>query len=133
MAYKSYWLNDKKAHLVKVNGVEIPEPQEMKVTVYDLDLESGTGRNQAGQMMRDRVAVKEKIEMKFPPMYKPDYQTLLGMIKDASFSVTYYSPHYAVTRTATMYVGDRSTNLYYMQDGSDDDLYTDISLNFIEF
>lgn len=133
MAWVSPWLNNKKAHLVKVNGVEIPEPQEMKVTVYDLDLESGTGRNQAGQMMRDRVAIKEKIEMKFPPMYKPDYQTVLGMVKDASFNVTYYSPHYATIRTATMYVGDRSANLYYMQDGNDNDLYTDISFNFIEF
>ena len=50
---------------MKINGVKIKTPQEMQVTINDIDGE--TTRNARGDMVRDRIAVKRKISLKFPP------------------------------------------------------------------
>lgn len=118
----------------KGQWVSLPDPMSMKINNYDIDSGDSTGRNQNGELLRDRVAVKEKIELKFPPMLRRDYQSILDMVKDQFFEVKYYSDYYGETRVATMYVGDRSFETYYNQDQDNPSLSQTraISMNFIE-
>ena len=106
----------------------------MTLNTYDLDSGEGSGRNQNGEMFRDRVAIKEKIEMSFPPMYRSDYSKLLSLVKDTFFKVRYYSDLQGKVREATMYVGDRKGSVYYKYDANNQSqaIIKDISFNFIE-
>ncbi len=135
-AYRTPWLKVTNILQIKYNGewVSLPDPQSMKINNYDLDSGDGTGRNQNGELLRDRVAVKEKLEITFPPMMRADYQGILNMVKDTFFTVKYYSDYYGEVREATMYVGDRQVQLYYMQDQTNpSEGWTNaISMNFIE-
>ncbi len=134
--YRTPWLEVTNILQIYYNNewVSLPDPQSMKINNYDLDSGDGTGRNQNGELLRDRVAVKEKLEITFPPMWRADYQSILAMVKDTFFTVKYYSDYYGCVREATMYVGDRQVQLYYMQDQQNPSMgWTNaISMNFIE-
>ena len=110
------------------------DPQKLKHDVYDLDAGETTGRNLEGEMLRDRVAVKEKLEMEFPIMYAKDYYTMLNMVKDQFFEVLYFSPYTGDYRIATMYVGDRDGEPYYDYDPQhpDTNKWQNVKFNFIE-
>lgn len=135
--YKTPWL--KASGFVSVKNslgewVSLPDPKALKHDTYDLDSGDGSGRNQSGEMLRDRVAVKEKLEMTFPAMYRVDYQKMLLLTKEQFFTVRYYSDYYQGWHEAIMYVGDRSNQSYFMQkiDDMDNSLTQEISFNFIE-
>ena len=135
--YASPWL--KVTNMIQIldsNGewISLPDPQSMKINNYDLDSGDGTGRNQYGELLRDRVAIKEKIELAFPPMMRRDYQAILNLVKPTFFQVKYFSDYYGEVRIATMYVGDRTMELYYMQDQTNPALSNTktVSMNFIE-
>lgn len=115
-----------------VNWENFPNPSEMDCQVYDLDAGGSTGRTLDGSMQRDRVAVKEKLTMNFPPMTAEDFSKALGLISEQFFYCQYFSIRTNSVRTALMYVGDRSAKAYYRYQGTGADLYTDIKLNFIE-
>ncbi len=136
MSYKSPWIKCTDMIQISSNGqwVSLPDPQSMKVNNYDIDSGDSSGRNQNGELLRDRVAVKEKLELTFPPMYRVDYQTILNLVKAQFFTVRYWSDYYGGIREATMYVGDRTIELYYMQDKNNKSLglLKTISMNFIE-
>lgn len=139
MEVSTPWLKLKANGVVSVkdaNGTwqSLIDPASMSISVYDLDSGEGAGRNQDGEMLRDRVAVKEKIEMSFPPMYRKDYGKMLALIKSEFFEVKYYSDFYGAVRTATMYVGDRSQSLYNLYDVAKEGeaICTGIKFNFIE-
>lgn len=134
--YRTPWIKVTNILQILYNGtwVSLPDPQSMKVNNYDLDSGDATGRNQNGELLRDRVAIKEKLELTFPPMYRADYQAILNMVKEEFFTVKYWSDYYGCVREATMYVGDRTIELYYMQDQNNPalGLAKTISMNFIE-
>lgn len=140
MDIQTPWLEGKSTGIVQIldtntnRWVSLIDPSVMTVNTYDLDSGEGTGRNQNGEMFRDRVAVKEKIEMTFPPMYRADYVELLSLIKDSFFQVKYFSDLQGKERTATMYVGDRKASIYYRYDTSSPmkAMVKDVAFNFIE-
>ena len=115
-----------------VNWENLPNPSDMEYQVYDLDAGGSTGRTLDGSMQRDRVAIKEKLVMSFPPMIGSDMQKVLSLIADQFFYCRYYSLRTGNVRTAVMYVGDRTAKAYYMYTKDGSDLYTDIKFNFIE-
>ena len=114
------------------NWNDLPNPSEMECQVYDLDAGGSTGRTLDGSMQRDRVAVKEKLVVSFPPMIASDLYQALDLIKNQFFYVKYFSIKTGTVRTALMYVGDRSAKAYYRYTRDGSDLYTDIKFNFIE-
>lgn len=140
MEIQTPWLKGRDTGIVQVLNTETNEwvslidPSSMKMSTYDLDSGEGTGRNQNGEMFRDRVAIKEKLEMAFPPMFRSDYSTLLNLVRNDFFQVKYYSDLQGTVRTVTMYVGDRSMSIYFGYKTSDqaNAIVKDISFNFIE-
>lgn len=103
--------------LLKINGVEYKVPMSYEVTIQDIDSENTT-RDARGTMHRDRLAVKRKLSITFPPIFDKDAKPLLNAISNPTFSVTFRDIQLG-NITRTMYVGDRSGKLYSNVSGLD--------------
>jgi len=117
--------------ILKVNGSYIKNPMSIEVAIYDLDSEDGAGRNQNGDMTRDRKAVKRKVNCTFPPMLQDEMSLLLNAVTDVFFQLTYPDPKDG-TKTITAYVGDRSVPVYRLDPRTNQWMYTSFKMNFIE-
>ena len=132
-AYVSPWI--KHTGILQIvtdqGNIDLPDPESIAYSVQDIDSAS-TGRGLDGTMDRDRVAVKEKLKITFPPMQAADAQKVLGLISGVEFMCRYWSVKNGGPTTAQMYAGDRSANAYYMYKGTNTDLWTDLTVDFIE-
>lgn len=113
--------------MLKINGVDIAAPKVFEVTISDLDGESN--RNLNGDMVRDRIAVKRKINLEWPPLSQSKISTLLTAVSSVFFTVTFPDPQQGMI-TKTMYVGDRTSPAYQFKDG--EVKWSGLKMNFIE-
>lgn len=120
--------------VTKGNGttVTLPYPQEYTFDVYDVDAAT-TGRNAAGTMMRDRVAIKHKFNCKWAALSQSDLQTILSACSESSFLLTLPNPQTGTRSSFRVYVGDRSAPIYwYPSTNTTSWMYRSLSMNFIE-
>lgn len=115
--------------MLKINGVAIAAPAVFKVDISDLDGEAG--RNARGNLIRDRVAVKRKLECEWGPLKNSEISTLLQAVKDEFFQVTYPDPMTGNNQTKTFYVGDRSAPALY-KESNGQMLWHGLTMNLIE-
>jgi hypothetical protein len=113
--------------MLKINGVAIATPNTYEVTISDLDGE--TNRNAAGDLIRDRIAIKRKISLEWPPLSQEELSLLLNAVSEVFFTVEFPDPQLGVT-TKTMYVGDRSSAMYCYINGVAK--WQGLKMNFIE-
>lgn len=116
----------------KKNGsaAVLPTPSELKWSLSDLDAD-GSGRNQNGDMFRDRVAVKRKLECSWPSLLANEMSELLNAVSDIFFELTYPDAMTGGNRTMTCYVGDRSSPI--MRPETDGTWrWGGLSMNFVE-
>lgn len=113
--------------MLKINGVVIATPKSFEVTISDLDGESN--RNASGQMIRDRIAIKRKINLEWPPLNQSEMSTLLSAVSSVFFTVEFPDPQLGMV-TKTMYVGDRTAPAYSFIDG--EVKWQGLKMNFIE-
>lgn len=135
--YSSPWFQGHTTGIVSVSTdgqawTSLPDPSSLTYSVYDLDAGGKTGRGLDGGMNRERVAVKEKINMTFNAMFREDFEKTISLIKTPFFYVKFYSPYYAQERIVEMYVGDRSIDYYGIMENNKNDLVKSIKFNFIE-
>jgi hypothetical protein len=103
--------------LLKVNGVELPSPSKYKVKRSDLDSEA-TMRNSEGYLIRDRVREGVyRIDVSWEALTHSDYLTVVNALSPAKFTVVFWDPNSATTKTAQMYAGDRDSELILLKDG----------------
>lgn len=138
VSYLSPWLKQNGFISIQTSDgywISLPDPTSMKVMIYDVD-GSSTGRNQYGDLLRDRVNVKQKLTCTFPSMYRFDFQIMVALTKDTSCNVRFYSDYSRGFITKKMYVGDREPPLYK---GLADPLHPEkqllqsFNMNLIEF
>ena len=113
--------------MIKINGVDIATPKTYEATVSDLDGESN--RNANGELIRDRIAVKRKLNLEWGPLTQAEIQTLLNSVSSVFFTVTFPDPQLGMV-TKTMYVGDRSAPAYQYING--EVKWQGLKMNFIE-
>ena len=113
--------------MLSINGVAIATPKTFEATVSDLDGESN--RNANGELIRDRIAVKRKLNLEWGPLSQSEIQTLLNAVSSVFFTVTFPDPQSGVI-TKTMYVGDRTAPAYQYIDG--EVKWQGLKMNFIE-
>ncbi|MDM8313124.1 hypothetical protein QUW36_13755 [Clostridium cadaveris] len=113
--------------MLKINGVAIATPKTYEVTVQDLDGE--TNRNANGDMIRDRIAVKRKLNLEWQPLSQSEISTLLTAVSGVFFTVTFPDPQLGLI-TKTMYVGDRTSPAYQFKNG--EVKWSGLKMNFIE-
>lgn len=113
--------------MISINGVAIATPKTFEATVSDLDGESN--RNADGELIRDRIAVKRKLNLEWGPLTQAETQTLLSAVSSVFFTVTFPDPMSGVV-TKTMYVGDRTAPAYQYVNG--EVKWQGLKMNFIE-
>lgn len=112
--------------------VTLPYPQEYTPSIQDVDA-STTGRNAAGTMIRDRVAVKRKFSCKWAALSQADLKKILDACEESSFQLTAVDPKSGTRQTYRVYVGDRTAPVYWYPSTTDTTwLYASLSMNFIE-
>lgn len=115
--------------MLKINGVVIATPKTFEVTVSDLDGESD--RNANGQLIRDRIAIKRKLNLEWPPLTQAESSKLLNAVSDVFFVVEFPDPQLGII-SKTMYVGDRSIPAYFYDKKNKEVKWQDLKMNFIE-
>lgn len=113
--------------MLKINGVVIATPKSFELSISDLDGESN--RNANGQMIRDRIAIKRKINLEWPPLNQSEISTLLNAVSSVFFTVEFPDPQLGIV-TKTMYVGDRTAPAYQYTNG--EAKWSGLKMNFIE-
>lgn len=113
--------------MISINGVAIATPKSYEATVTDLDGE--TNRNANGELIRDRIAVKRKLNLEWGPLTQAETQTLLSAVSSVFFTVTFPDPQSGMI-TKTMYVGDRTAPAYSFING--EVKWQGLKMNFIE-
>lgn len=97
---------------ISINGVDITDwiaENGIKWTRNDLD-GPNAGRTLSGLMIRDRVAVKIKLQITCKDLNGTDLRTLLNLIYEPYVQVTYDDPLYG-TVTKTMYSNNNAATL----------------------
>ncbi len=118
--------------ILQINKLNIADPMTLTWDIYDLDSEDGAGRNQLGEMFRDRVAVKRKINCTWGPMEPLEMSILLKAMDNVFFTLRYPDAHDGAYREGEFYVGDRSTPMYVWNNDKQKFLWEGLSANFIE-
>lgn len=113
--------------MISINGVKIATPKTYEATVSDLDGESN--RNANGELIRDRIAVKRKLNLEWPPLSQSEIAPILNAVSGAFFTVTFPDPQLGMV-TKTMYVGDRIAPAYQYING--EVKWQGLKMNFIE-
>lgn len=113
--------------MIKINGVAIATPKTFEVTVSDLD--GNSERNANGELIRDRLAVKRKINLEWPALTQAQSSRLLSAVSDVFFTVEFPDPQLGVI-SRTMYVGDRTTPAYSCINGVVK--WSGLKMNFVE-
>ncbi|MFR1708924.1 MAG: DUF6711 family protein [Clostridium sp.] len=113
--------------MIYINGSMIAAPSAYEVTIQDLDGESN--RNASGNLIRDRIAVKRKINLEWPPLSQWEVSTLLNAVSSVFFTVEFPDPQLGMI-TKTMYVGDRTAPAYQYKNG--EVKWSGLKMNFIE-
>ena len=113
--------------MLKINGVAIAAPKVYQVDISDLDGESN--RNAKGELIRDRIAVKRKLNLEWGSLTQSEIQTLLKAVSSVFFTVTFPDPQLGLI-TKTMYVGDRAAPAYQFKNG--EVRWSGLKMNFIE-
>ena len=92
-----------------INGVSVVPPKSFQVGVQDVDGE--TGRNANGDMVRDRIATKRKLEIEWGMLTQSECSAILSAVSPVFFNVSYPDP-ISGQSTRTFYVGDRTAPAY---------------------
>ena len=118
--------------VILIDGVDITdwvEENGIKWTRNDLD-GPNAGRTLTGLMIRDRVAVKIKLQVTCKNLVGEDLQTLLNLIFPVYVNVTYDDPLYGRV-TKTMYSNNNAATLGHI-DSSGNRRWNSISFPLIE-
>ncbi|NSB16452.1 DUF6711 family protein [Clostridium beijerinckii] len=115
--------------MLKVNGVEITAPKTYQPSINDIDGE--TNRNANGELIRDRIATKRKLEMEWGPLTQEESSALLNAVDAEFFECTFPDPKDGMI-TKTMYVGDRTAPAYLFDEDSQEMRWKGLKMNFIE-
>lgn len=114
--------------MFRVNGVMMPDTKYFAVNIADLDKESE--RNADGELIRDRIAIKRKLEIEYPPLDPCEISLILKAISPVFVEVEFPDPQEGRLVTKTMYAGDKSSPLFCIKDGKPK--WSGLKFNLIE-
>lgn len=114
--------------ILKVNGEAIPSPTELKIALFEVG--SGDVRAASGALVRDVLAVKRRLTLRWAHIAQADLGALLGAVSGAAFQAEYPDPVTMSSRTAAFCASDASAGVLRMANGVP--IWTDVSMEWIE-
>ncbi|MDB8553248.1 DUF6711 family protein [Turicibacter sanguinis] len=114
--------------MLKINAAAVEAPKTFSVDLEDLDGDSY--RNVLGQMTRDRIATKRKLNCEWGPLNNDQISKILTSVKGVFFMVEYPDPMEGRVLTKEFYVGTRTSPVYNWSDG--EVKWEGLKMNFIE-
>lgn len=119
-----------KSYVLKAGGVALPIPSSYKISYEVLDKDSG--RNANGDMVRNILGTKVKIQCIFP-MYTDEnvFRLLLNVLKNPRISLEYYDIREDSYLTKTFYPSTATPEVYTLSDGKL--ISNELAINFIEY
>ncbi len=115
--------------MLKIAGADIPAPTDYQVGIMDLDGE--TARTASGLMVRDRIAVKRKLELSWKYLTAVELSQILKAVSPVFVNVTYDDPETNELQTGTFYAGDRTAGAIDYSSGKVQG-WKDVKFNLIE-
>lgn len=118
--------------MITVGSTTLPNPAKMTWGENDLSSEA-SGRNLQGEMLKDLVAKKVKIEVEWGPLTPAQSNTILTAITASVYlQVTYPDAKAGTNVTKTMYVGDRSSEVLLFKVVGGVQYWSGLKVSFIE-
>ena len=113
--------------MLKIAGVTVKTPTELKVGRYDL---SKSSRTSSGKMVMDVIATKRRVDVVWRMLPDNELKKIIDVIaaNKPFFSLKY--PDAGGQKTMTCYVGDIVTSFYHTIGGVR--YWSDVSIPFIE-
>ena len=114
--------------MLKVNGVKVASPSELRVRIFDVGAEPERTAN--GGLTADRVAVKRALSLRWAALSTTQMGALLGAVGEPFFSVTYFDPTTGADRTMDCRSGEKSAGVLIMRDG--EPVWSDVEMEWTE-
>ena len=103
-------------------------PNSMRYLYQDVDYDAG--RVSSGLMVRNKQAMKAKLEVTFPPTKdETAIASLLQSVSQEGYYLRYYDPMTATLVTKKFYTGDRTVPVYNFAL----EIWESISFNAVEY
>ena len=93
--------------LIRVNGVDMPNPSKLQWSLQDVSI-GDSGRDDTGYMYKGRVTQKRKLELEWSAVTPSVASTILSAFNPEYVQVRYFDPLSNAWRLMTCYVGDRT-------------------------
>jgi hypothetical protein len=113
--------------MLKIAGVTVKTPSELKVGRFDL---TKSNRTASGKMMMELIATKRRVDCVWMMLPDNDLQLIIDTItaNKPFFSLEY--PDVGGQMTMTCYAGDIITSLWHTKNGVR--FWEDVQISFIE-
>ena len=115
--------------------IEIKQPSAIQYVREDYDSDDSY-RTMSGDLIRDKIATKIKLECEWPYMTLAEISQILKIIDATFFEVKYYDLYEGKLTTKVMYAGNKSAPFYNVlkdkKTGKDVIGIESFSVNFIE-
>lgn len=117
--------------LMRINGGTVVPPKEFSVGYQTIDSEN-SGRNADGNMVRDIITEKVKLQCNWAPLSDSEISNLLRLMDQSFFTIEYPDAKVGGQATKTFYAGDRTAPTYSWNEEFKEIKWEGLSVNFIE-
>jgi hypothetical protein len=113
--------------MLKIAGVTVKTPSELKVGRFDL---TKSNRTASGKMMMELIATKRRVDVVWTMLPDDELKTIIDTITANKPFFTLEYPDVGGTKTMTCYAGDIITSLWHTKNGVR--YWEEVSIGFIE-
>lgn len=115
---------------LQLNGVTVTAPKSFQWDLMDVDGESS--RTASGEMVRDKITEKRKLELEWGPLSNGQISSILEPISQTFFQCTYPDARSGIMETRTFYAGDRTAPAFSWHRDFAKQEWNGLKVNFIE-
>jgi hypothetical protein len=116
--------------ILQIDGVTVKFPKEFSVNVETIDADS-SGRNANGEMVRDVIAQKTKLTLKWGPLSDSEVSDILQRINNP-FLLSSILTRNLAGKSKTFYAGASTMPSYSWNDKFEAMKWQELSVNMIE-
>lgn len=115
-------------YTIKISSTDISSYVKKYKVSYE-QLFNNAGRNMAGTMKATLTGTFPKIELTIRPLSGAEMKTLMGLVNNASFSVTWWDQQTETYKTGTFYRGEFAPTMIQKSTK----LYSELTINLIAY